>query len=430
MLDIKWIREHPNLLDQSLQRRCQQPLSVDILRLDSKRREAQTRLQEAQNERNDMAQLIAQTKRQQGILDPEITQKAASLKGLISALEEEERLYADQLYALLSGLPNILDNEVPEGKDASYNFEIKKWGNPRDFDFEPLSHDELGEKRGLMDFESATKISGARFVVLKGTLARLERALAHFMLDVHTQEFGYQEVSPPLLVRDEAAYGVGQLPKFKEDLFQTTDGRWLISTAEVSLTNLVRETILEEKILPLRFTAFTPCFRSEAGAAGRDTRGMIRQHQFQKVELVSIVHPEKSEEEHQRMLQAVETILQRLQLPYRIMLLSSGDTGHASCRTYDFEVWLPSEQTYREISSCSNCRSYQARRMQARFRRKEAPSQKNVTDFVHTLNGSGVAVGRALIALLENHQDKDGSILIPKALQPYMKGMERISFDD
>lgn len=428
MLDIKWIREYPKLLDKSLRRRYQEPMSAPIIEIDTLRRLAQTRLQELQNERNALAKAIGVAKRQ-GTDVPDLTQKASAIKEMIPAIEEEERLHADRLHLLLSQLPNVLDDVVPEGQTDSSNAEIRKWGTPRIFDFTPLPHYEIGEKLESMDFETAAKISGARFVVLKGFLARLERALGQFMLDLHTQEFGYREVSPPLLVRDEAVYSVGQLPKFKEDLFQTTDGRWLISTAEVSLTNLVRERILEEEILPLRFTAFTPCFRSEAGAAGRDTRGMIRQHQFHKVELVSIVHPHKAEEEHQRMVNAAETVLQRLEIPYRVMLLSSGDTGNASRRTYDLEVWLPGENMYREISSCSNCGDYQARRMQARFR-PHNETGKSSPEFVFTLNGSGVAVGRALIAVLENYQNSDGSITVPDVLRPYMKGMERISLHD
>jgi len=429
MLDIKWIRENPELLDKSLKRRYQEPMSAHIIEIDTLRRSAQTRLQELQNERNALAKAIGEAKRQ-GKDVPDLAQKASALKEMAPAIEEEERLHADRLHLLLSQLPNVLDDVVPEGRTDSENVEIRKWGTPRTFDFTPLPHYEIGEKLQGMDFDTATKISGARFVVLKGALARLERALGQFMLDLHTQEFGYQEVSPPLLVRDDAVYSVGQLPKFREDLFQTSDGRWLISTAEVSLTNLVRERILDEGSLPLRFTAFTPCFRSEAGAAGRDTRGMIRQHQFHKVELVSIVHPDAAETEHQRMVNAAETVLQRLEIPYRVMLLSCGDTSGASRRTYDLEVWLPGENMYREISSCSNCGDYQARRMQARFRPKNDTGSKNTTEFVFTLNGSGVAVGRALIAVIENYQNSDGSMTIPEALRPYMKGMKRISIHD
>lgn len=428
MLDIKWIREHPKIFDNSLKRRHQEPMSAQIIDIDTSRRNAQTRLQELQNERNRLAKAIGEAKRH-GKDAIDLVQQAATVKETIQLLEEEEGQYADRLHLILTHLPNILDDIVPEGRDDSDNLEIRRWGTPRAFDFTPLPHYALGEKLGLMDFETAAKISGARFVILKGALAQMERALAQFMLDLHTQEFGYQEVAPPFLVRDEAVYGTGQLPKFTQDLFQTTDGRWLIPTAEVSLTNLVRETILAEESLPLRFTAFTPCFRSEAGAAGRDTRGMMRQHQFLKVELVSIVHPDKAEAEHQRMVKAAETVLQRLDIPYRVMLLSSGDTGRTSHRTYDLEVWLPGEETYREISSCSNCGDYQARRMQARFRPQNETASKSGTEFVHTLNGSGVAVGRALIAVLENYQNSDGSITIPKVLQPYMNGIKEISLD-
>ena len=428
MLDIKWIREQPEILDNTLRRRHQEPRSAQIIEIDALRRSAQTRLQELQNERNSLAKKIGEAKRH-GTDVKDLAQRAADVKNAILHLEEEERQYAEQLHSILTHLPNILDDIVPEGQDDSDNLEILRWGTPRVFNFIPLPHYTLGEKLGLMDFETAAKISGARFVVLKGALARLERALAQFMLDLHTQEFGYQEVAPPFLVRDEAVYGTGQLPKFAQDLFQTTDGRWLIPTAEVSLTNLVRETLLAEENLPLRFTAFTPCFRSEAGAAGRDTRGMMRHHQFPKVELVSVVHPDKAEEEHQRMVKAAETVVQRLDIPYRVMLLSSGDTGYTSHRTYDLEVWLPGEKTYREISSCSNCGDYQARRMQARFRPQNETINKSNTEFVYTLNGSGVAVGRALIAVLENYQNEDGSITIPEVLQPYMNGIKQISLD-
>ena len=429
MLDIKWIRDHPDLLDQNLKRRYQEPLSASLLKLDAARRSAQTRLQDLQNERNTLAKSLGEAKRQ-GEEALDLYKKAATLKERIPVLESEERLYESKMNALLDELPNLLDEEVPEGRDETYNKEIRTWGTPRHFDFPPLAHYDIGEKLKSMDFEAAARLSGARFVVLKGKLARLERALAQFMLDLHTQEFGYQEISPPLLVRDEAVYGVGQLPKFREDLFQTTDGRWLISTSEVSLSNLVRETLLNEDELPLRFTAFTPCFRSEAGAAGRDTRGMIRQHQFYKVELVSVVTPDAAEAEHQRMVKAAETVLQRLELPYRVMLLSSGDTGNHSQKTYDLEVWLPGENMYREISSCSSCGQYQARRMKARFRPKNPSNPKLSSDFVCTLNGSGLAVGRALIAVIENYQNQDGSITIPSVLKPYMGNKERISFSD
>ena len=425
MIDIKWIRENPAQLDESLKRRYQNPQSHEILAIDILRRQTQTRLQELQNERNRLAQEIGQAKRQ-GLEADELTHAATLIKEAIPALEAEENRQAQTLNHLLSALPNILEDFVTEGRDESDNQLVHTWGTPAPFNFTPLAHFELGEKLGLMDFETAANMAGSRFVVLKGLLAQLERALGQFMIDLHTQEFDYLEVSPPLLVREQAVYGTGQLPKFSDTMFQTGDQRWLVPTAEVSLTNLVRESILDAKELPQRFTAHTPSFRSEAGAAGRDTRGMIRQHQFYKVELVSIVHPDQGTSEHQRMLKAAETVLQRLELPYRVMLLSSGDTGNSARCTYDLEVWLPSENTYREISSCSYCGDYQARRMQARFRSKNEAG-KNITDFVHTLNGSGVAVGRALIAVLENYQNEDGSIRIPNVLQPYMKGCTLIA---
>jgi len=328
--------------------------------------------------------------------------------------------------AALAGIPNIPAEDVPDGLDASANREIRRHGTPPSFAFKPRDHAEIGEALGLMDFARAGKLSGARFVVLRGQLARLERALAQFMIDIHAREFGYTEVSPPLLVRDEAVYGTGSLPKFADDLFRTTTGLWLIPTAEVSLTNLVADEIVEEAQLPLRFTAWTPCFRSEAGAAGKDTRGMIRQHQFYKVELVSIAHPEQSGEEHERMTACAETILKRLGLAYRVMLLSAGDMGFAARKTYDIEVWLTGQDAYREISSCSNCGDFQARRMKARFRPKEGKG----TRFVHTLNGSGLAIGRTLIAVLENYQRGDGSVSVPDALKPYMGGLKVIGGND
>jgi seryl-tRNA synthetase len=323
---------------------------------------------------------------------------------------------------LLAGLPNLPAPEVPDGLDETANKEVRRVGEPPRFNFQPMPHEAIGEKLGLMDFARAAKLSGSRFVVLKGDLARLERAIAQFMLDLHTSEFGYTEVSPPLLVRDDALFGTGQLPKFAEDQFRTTDGLWLIPTAEVPLTNLVAADILDEAALPLRFTAWTPCFRSEAGAAGKDTRGMIRVHQFQKVELVSITTPEQSEAEHERMTQCAEAVLQRLGLAYRVMLLSSGDMGFAARKTYDLEVWLPGQNAYREISSCSNCGAFQALRMKARCR----PAGGKGTRPVHTLNGSGLAVGRTLIAILENFQRSDGTVAIPESLQPYMGGQKAV----
>jgi seryl-tRNA synthetase len=321
----------------------------------------------------------------------------------------------------LTFYPNILDADVPDGRDEAANVTVKEFGSKPEFAFTPKQHFEIGEALGLMDFSAAAKIAGSRFTVLRGALARLERALGQFMLDVHTGEHGYVETAVPLLVNEAAMFGTGQLPKFEEDLFKTTDGRYLIPTAEVSLTNLVAGEILNAKQLPMRLTALTPCFRSEAGSAGRDVRGMLRQHQFTKVELVSIVHPDESAAEHERMTRCAETILERLELPYRRMLLCAGDTGFSAAKTYDLEVWLPGQGAYREISSCSNTRAFQARRMNARFR-----NEQGKPEFVHTLNGSGVAVGRALIAVLENYQNADGSVTVPAVLQPYMGGVETI----
>jgi seryl-tRNA synthetase len=344
------------------------------------------------------------------------------LKERLPALEEEDKALGAEIEAILAAIPNLPADDVPEGPDESANVECRRWGNPRVFDFTPLDHDVLGEKLGLMDFDGAAKLSGARFVVLKGQIARLQRAIGQFMLDLQTVEHGYTEIDPPLMVKDAAAFGTGQLPKFAEDLFKTNTGHWLIPTAEVPLTNLLADSILDEAALPQRFTALTPCFRSEAGSAGKDTRGMIRQHQFWKVEMVSITHPDRSDEEHQRMTKCAEAVLQRLALPYRVIVLCTGDMGFSARKTYDIEVWLPGQQRYREISSCSNCGDFQARRMKARFR----PEGEKGTRFVHTLNGSGLAVGRTLIAVMENYQRADGSIEIPEALRPYMNGLEVI----
>ncbi|HUS96147.1 MAG TPA: serine--tRNA ligase, partial [Hyphomicrobiaceae bacterium] len=348
--------------------------------------------------------------------------EVAELKTLIQDGEPEERALDQKLTDELSGIPNLPLGEVPVGRDEDDNAVVRTVGTPPSLGFDPRQHFELGEQSGLMDFEAASKISGSRFVVLRGALARLERALGQFMIDLHTSEFGYEEVAPPLLVRDQAAYGTANLPKFAEDLFRTTDNFWLIPTAEVSLTNLVRETILPEEELPKRFTALTQCFRSEAGSAGRDVRGMIRQHQFTKVELVSITTPEMALDEHERMTGCAEEVLKRLDLPFRTMLLCTGDMGFASRKTYDIEVWLPGQNTYREISSCSVCGDFQARRMSARYR----PSEGKGVAYVNTLNGSGLAVGRALIAVMENYQQVDGSIAIPDVLRPYMGGIDRV----
>ncbi|MGO9484769.1 MAG: serine--tRNA ligase [Rhodomicrobium sp.] len=480
MHDLKWIRENPTAFDDGLKRRRLEPLSPAILKLDEERRANTKALQDMQARRNAASKEIGKAKGKGG--DPAkaeaLMAEVAELKEKIAAGEAAEREFDEQIRNVLAAIPNLLADDVPDGPDESANVELRKWGKPRNFKkegFEPKQHDELGVALKLMDFETAAKISGARFTVLKGALARLERALGQFMLDVQTGDHGFTEVSPPLLVKDEAVFGTAQLPKFAEDLFRTpspyitlatsntavkaesakltitadllidaadidlrgpskykvqvesdrvsfVQDRWLIPTSEVPLTNLVREAILAEADLPYRFTALTPCFRAEAGAAGRDTRGMIRQHQFYKVEMVAITAPDQSEAEHQRMTNCAEEILKRLDLPYRVIVLCSGDTGFASRKTHDLEVWLPGQNTYREISSCSNCGDFQARRMQARYR----PTEGKDIQFVHTLNGSGLAVGRTLIAVMENYQEKDGSIRVPEALRPYMGGMERI----
>jgi seryl-tRNA synthetase len=424
MFDIKLIRENPEAFDAGLKRRGLEPLSAKLLELDDARRRHLTKLQDAQSRRNAASKEIGKAKAQKDEAKAaELMREVADLKEIIQQGEEEERKIDAALAAALAEIPNMPLDEVPLGKDETGNVEVRRIGTPAKFDFAPKQHFDLGEALGLMDFEAAQKISGARFVVLKGALARLERALAQFMLDTHTTEFGYNEVNPPLMVRDHTAYGTGNLPKFADDLFQTTTGYWLIPTAEVSLTNLVRETIVDEDALPMRMTAWTPCFRAEAGAAGRDTRGMIRQHQFSKVELVSITTPEQSLAEHERMTGAAETILKRLGLPFRTMLLCTGDMGFASRKTYDIEVWLPGQNSYREISSCSVCGDFQARRMSARCRAKGGKDVR----FVHTLNGSGLAVGRTLIAVMENYQQADGSIVVPEAVRPYMGGLDRIT---
>jgi len=421
MFDLKWIRDNPAAFDRGRERRGLPPLSADVLALDSRRRAAQTRFQELQAKRNDLSRQIGQAKAKGGDASA-IMAEVAALKDAIAASELDDQALGAELDTLLAAQPNLPAADVPEGKDETANRVERTVGTIRNFAFEPKQHFELGEGLGLMDFEGAAKLSGARFVVLRGALARLERGLAQFMLDIHTNDFGYTEMSPPLLVRDAALYGTGQLPKFAEDLFRTEQGMWLIPTAEVPLTNLAADTIIDEDKLPFRYTALTPCFRSEAGAAGKDTRGMIRQHQFMKVELVSIAHPDHSEREHERMTGCAEEVLKRLELPYRVITLSTGDMGFAAQKTYDIEVWLPGQGAYREISSCSNCGEFQARRMKARCRK---PGEKG-TRFVHTLNGSGVAVGRALIAVLENYQQEDGTIAIPAALRPYMNGRESI----
>ncbi len=422
MFDIKWIRENKSEFDKGLKSRGLAPLSKKLLAMDEKRRAKLTELQEAQSRRNAASKEIGKAKASKDEdRASELMAEVAALKDKIRDGEEDARKLEDELTAQLSGIPNLPLEDVPEGADENDNVEVRKVGKQPEFDFEPKQHFEIGEALGLMDFETAAKLSGARFVILEGELARLERALATFMLDTHTRENGYTEYNVPLLVRDDTVYGTGNLPKFADDLFHTENGFWLIPTAEVSLTNLVREQILNADQLPMRCTAWTPCFRSEAGAAGRDTRGMIRQHQFSKVELVSITEPEESVAEHERMTGCAEKILQSLGLAYRTMVLCTGDMGFAARKTYDIEVWLPGQKAYREISSCSVCGDFQARRMNARYR----AGDKDVRH-VHTLNGSGLAVGRTLIAILENYQQADGTVTIPKALEPYMGGTKRI----
>lgn len=423
MHDIRSIRENPEAFDAALMRRGLEPLSSELLALDERWRGLATELQTALSRRNEASKAIGAAKAQKREDEAAaLMAEVSTLKERLPALEAEEQAAQSAIDAALAAIPNLPAADVPKGADENDNAIVHTKGAVRNPSFEPQEHFTIGAPLGL-DFETAQKVSGARFAYLRGQTARLSRALAQFMLDTHTQEFGYEEVAPPLLVRDEAFFGTGQLPKFAEDSFQTTDGRWLIPTAEVSLTNIVNGSILGEMELPLRFTALTPCFRSEAGAAGRDTRGLIRQHQFDKVELVSITRPEDSEAEHERMTSCAETILDRLELPYRRMLLCSGDMGFSARKTFDLEVWLPGQAKYREISSCSNCGDFQARRMNARYR----PEGEKGTRFVHTLNGSGLAVGRALVAVIENYQQEDGSVAIPAVLQPYMGGLTKIS---
>jgi seryl-tRNA synthetase len=423
VLDLKWLRDQPEALDDALRRRGLPTMAAELLDRDAAVRALQTELQQVQARRNALSKEIGKAQAQGGDPAPLIAEVGA-LKTSIQTAEEALRERMAALHELLATVPNPLAPDVPDGADERANVLLRTWGEPRRFEFAPQEHDVLGAPLG-MDFERAAYLSGARFVVLSGALARLERALATFMLDVQTGEHGYTEVAPPLLVRDHVLFGTGQLPKFAEEQFRTTTDYWLIATAEVPLTNLVAGAILDEAQLPLRYTAWTPCFRAEAGAAGKDTKGMIRQHQFSKVELVSIVRPEDSDAEHERMTACAEEILRRLELPYRVMLLCGGDTGFAARKTYDIEVWLPGQDRYREISSCSNCGAFQARRMRARYRAKG----ERETRFVHTLNGSGLAVGRTLIALLENYQQADGSVLVPRAIRPYMGGLERLTTD-
>jgi seryl-tRNA synthetase len=419
MHDLRWIRDHPAEFDHGLVRRGLPPRAEEISALDRSWRAAETRAQEAQARRNSFAREIGAAKKRGEDIGQFHFEAVAQDEAEASARAEAVRLRT-QIDEILAGLPNLPAEDVPDGSDETANRVLRRHGEPPRFDFPPLAHEAIGERLGMMDFTRAAKLSGSRFVVLRGALARLERALGQFMLDLHTGEFGYVEVSPPLLVRDEAVFGAAQLPKFADDLFRTTNDYWLISTAEVPLTNLVAGETLNESLLPLRYTAWTPCFRSEAGAAGKDTRGMIRQHQFEKVELVSVTRPEDSATEHERMTSCAEEVLKRLGLAYRVVLLSTGDMGFPSQKTYDIEVWLPGQGTFREISSCSNCGAFQARRMKARYR----PAAGKGTLPVHTLNGSGLAIGRTLIAILENFQGHNGTVTIPTALQPYMGGQE------
>jgi seryl-tRNA synthetase len=473
VFDIKWIRDNRDAFDEGLRRRGLNPQAAELVALDDKRRALLTALQNAQSRRNAASKEIGKAKAaKDDATASNLMTEVAELKDRIAKGEDEERKLDAEIKEALEVIPNLPRADVPDGADEKSNVEVRKVGTPRKFDFKPKQHFEIGEALRLMDFDAAQKISGARFVVLKGALARLERAIGSFMLDLHTGEFGYTEVNPPLLVKDHTAYGTGNLPKFAEDLFQTSresywqlqmkllvalnysnhsdlsdaqkvsgmqndlgaalgqdnpmlpeNRLWLIPTAEVSLTNLVRESIVDEAQLPMRMTAWTPCFRSEAGAAGKDTRGMIRQHQFSKVELVSVTTPDKSLEEHERMTACAEEVLKRLGLPYRTMLLCTGDMGFASQKTYDIEVWLPGQDAYREISSCSVCGDFQARRMDARYRPKDGGKPVHV----HTLNGSGLAVGRTLIAVLENYQNAAGGVTIPEALRPYMGGLTEIT---
>ena len=421
MHDIKKIRENPSDLDELLAKRKHPPVSNQIIELDEKNREIIGELQVIQEERNAKSKLIGEYAAK-GKNDEAAKLKAevTSLKDKMQELENSQREKQEELNTVLSSLPNNPADDVPVG-DESLNKEIKLEGNKKEFTFTPKEHDELGENLNMMSFEQAAKISGARFVVQSGLIARMERAISNFMLDLHTNEFGYTEMNVPILVKDQSVYGVGQLPKFKDDLFKTTDDYWLIPTAEVPLSNMTRESIIDILDLPKRYVSHTPCFRSEAGAAGKDTRGIMRQHQFYKVELVSLTSESQSKDEHERMLSCAEEVLKRLNLHYRVVILSSEDMGFAAQKTYDIEVWLPGQKAYREISSCSNCGDFQARRMNSRYK------EGKETKFLHTLNGSGLAVGRTLISILENYQNEDGTIQVPDALIPYMGGINQIS---
>lgn len=422
MLDIKWIRDNPDAFEVALKNRnCEDAAQkvAKILACDSGYREQMTELQNLQTRRNQISDAVGAEKRK-GESDADLEKEAIEVKQAIQDLEAKKNDSADQLKNLLATVPNIPLDDVPVGRDESANVCVRTVGEVTKLDFAPKHHYELGEQLGIIDFAAAAKISGSRFTILRKAGARLERAIKNFMLDTHTREYGYTEIGVPFLVKSESMFGTGQLPKFSEDSFQTTDGRWLIPTAEVPLTNLVRDEIIPAAHLPIRITAYSACFRSEAGAAGRDTRGMIRNHQFSKVELVSIVHPDQGEEELERMTGAAENILKKLKLPYRVMLLSSGDMGFSARKTYDLEVWLPSEDTYREVSSCSLCGQFQARRMNARYKGGDDKG------YVATLNGSGLAIGRTMVAILENYQCADGSVKIPDVLVPYMNGITEL----
>ena len=420
MFDIKKIRENPKEFDSSLAKRNFDPCSAELMKIDEDNRKAIAEAQALQEERNSKSKLIGEYASSGKVEDAnKLKEEVSSIKATMHELEVKQKDIAEILRNKLSIIPNLAADEVPTGGEEA-NHEIKVIGEKIDLGFEANEHFDLGENLGLMDFETATKISGARFVVQKGNLARLERSIANFMLDLHTTEFDYQEVNVPILVKSDALYGTGQLPKFEEDLFKTINDYYLIPTAEVPLTNMTRDAILNSADLPLRFVSHTPCFRSEAGAAGRDTRGIMRQHQFYKVELVSLTDENSSKNEHERMLSCAEEVLKRLGLSYRVMLLASQDMGFSANKTYDIEVWLPGQKAYREISSCSNCGDFQSRRMNSRYK------DNNSTKFIHTLNGSGLAIGRTLIAIMENYQNSDGSISIPDVLQPYMNNLKNL----
>ena len=422
MHDIKKIRDNPSVFDEGLTKRGESIRSSLLIELDDKRKSIQTNLQEIQNNRNSISKSIGHSINNNSTEETNALKlKVQELKNEINRLEKIEKEIINNLKENISSVPNLPSEDVPYGLSEEDNQEISKWGKIKEFEFKIKDHVELGQNLGLMDFNKTSEISGARFVTLKGALAQLERALGAFMLDIHTKEHDYIEISPPLLVKDEAPYGVGQLPKFKDDLFQTTSGHWLISTGEVPLTNIHRGEVIDIKKLPIRYVALTPCFRSEAGAAGKDTRGMLRMHQFQKVEIVSFVTPEEGVNEHEKLTMCARKILEMLQLPYRVISLCSGDLGFSACKTYDLEVWIPSQKTYREVSSCSYFGDFQSRRMNTRFIDLNKKYQ-----YVHTLNGSGLAVGRTLVAIIESYQQRDGSLTIPEVLVPYMSGIKEI----